>query len=207
MKNMVITIGRQYGCGGRDVGEKLAAELGIPFYDKELVEMAADKSNINAGSLKNFDEKATNSFLYSLQAGNYSLRGINAPLFYEMPINDRLFIAQSEVIKDIASKSSCVIVGRCADYVLESEPCNLVSVFIYASQEYRIKRVMDAFGIAKNKARDMVVKTEKQRRTYYDYYTSRQWGVMTNYDLCINAERTGIDGTVKLLKTYIENIA
>lgn len=206
MKNLIITIGRQYGCGGRDVGEKLAEDLGVPFYDKELVEMAADKSNINAGALKNFDEKAANSFLYSLQAGNYSLRGINAPLFYEMPINDRLFIAQSEVIKEVAAQGPCVIVGRCADYVLESVDCDLISVFIYATQDYRIKRVMEAFGIARNKAKDMVVKTEKQRRTYYDYYTSRQWGVMSNYDLCINAEKTGIDGTVELLKSYINTI-
>ncbi len=206
MKHLIITIGRQYGVGGRDVGEKLAADLGIPFYDKELVEMAAEKSNLSSATLKEHDEKATNSFLYSLQAGNYSLRGINAPLFYEMPINDKLFIAQSEVIKDVAQKGPCVIVGRCADYVLESTELDTISVFIYATLEYRIKRVMEAFNIPRNKAKDMVVKTEKQRRTYYDYYTSKQWGVMTNYDLCINAEKTGIDGMVELLKTYIENV-
>ena len=204
MKDIIITISRQFGCGGHDVGEKLAEEFGIPFYDKELVELAAEKSNIHAGALKEFDERATNSFLYSLQAGNYSLRGINAPLFYEMPINDKLFIAQSEVIKEVAAKGPAVIVGRCADYVLENTEHKYISVFIYGSLEYRIKRVMEAFNIPRNKAKDMVVKTEKQRRTYYDYYTSKQWGVITNYDLCINAEKTGIDKTVELLKKYVE---
>lgn len=200
--SLVITIGRQFGSGGRNVGEKVAEYFNIPFYDKELVEMAAQKSNLSQEALKEVDEHATNSFLYSLASGNYSLRGINAPIYYEMPINDKLFIAQAEVIKEIAKKGSCVIVGRCADYVLENENVDLLNVFIHGSVDYRAGRVMDALGLKQNKARDKVIKTDKQRRTYYDYYTSKDWGVMSNYDLCINAEAFGIEGAANLIISY-----
>jgi cytidylate kinase len=203
--SLVITIGRQFGSGGRDVGEKVAEYFGIPFYDKELVEMAAQKSNISKEALKEVDEHATNSFLYSLASGNYSMRGINAPIYYEMPINDKLFIAQAEVIKEVAKKGSCVIVGRCADYVLENENVDLLNVFIHGSIDYRSKRVMEALNITQPKARDKVVKTDKQRRTYYDYYTSKDWGVMSNYDLCVNAEKFGIDGAAELIIAYAKN--
>lgn len=198
--SLIITIGRQFGSGGRDVGEKVADALGIPFYDKELVEMAAQKSNLSKEALKEVDEHATNSFLYSLASGNYSLRGINAPIYYEMPINDKLFIAQAEVIKDIAKQGPCVIVGRCADYVLEEEEgVELLNVFVHGSVDYRSKRVMEAQDLTQAKARDKVMKTDKQRRTYYDYYTSKDWGVMSNYDMCVNAEVFGIDGTANLI--------
>lgn len=200
--SLVITIGRQFGSGGRDVGQKIAEYFNIPFYDKELVEMAAQKSNISKEALKEVDEHATNSFLYSLASGNYSLRGINAPIYYEMPINDKLFIAQSEVIKDIAKAGSCVIVGRCADYVLEDENVDLLNIFIYGSIDYRAKRVMDALELSQSKARDKVIKTDKQRRTYYEYYTSKDWGAMSNYDLCVNAETFGIDGAANIIISY-----
>lgn len=197
--SLVITIGRQFGSGGRDVGEKVAKYFDIPFYDKELVELAAQKSNLSQEALKEVDEHATSSFLYSLASGNYSMRGINAPIYYEMPINDKLFIAQAEVIKELAKKGSCVIVGRCADYVLESEDVDLLNVFIHGGVDYRAKRVMSAFDISQSKARDKVIKTDKQRRTYYDYYTSRDWGVMSNYDLCVDAEKFGIDTAAEII--------
>ena len=186
--SLIITIGRQFGSGGRDVGEKVAEYFNIPFYDKELVELAAQKSNISKEALKEVDEHATNSFLYSLASGNYSMRGINAPIYYEMPINDKLFIAQADVIKEVAKRGSCVIVGRCADYVL-----------VYGSVDYRAKRVMSALDITQAKAKDKVLKTDKQRRTYYDYYTSKNWGVMSNYDLCIDAEKFGIEETANMI--------
>lgn len=200
---LVITVGRQFGSGGRDVGEKIAKELGIPFYDKELVEMAAQKSDLSKEALKEVDERATSSFLYSLAGGNYSMRGINAPLYYELPINDKLFIAQAEVIKSVAKQGSCVIVGRCADYVLENEEnVNLLNIFVYASLDFRARRVMEALDLSQSKARDRVSKTDKQRRVYYDYYTSRDWGVMSNYDLCLNTEKIGIDNAAALVIKY-----
>lgn len=203
--SLVITIGRQFGSGGRDVGERIAEYFNIPFYDKELVEMAAQKSNISKEALKEVDEHATNSFLYSLASGNYSMRGINAPIYYEMPINDKLFIAQAEVIKEVAKKGSCVIVGRCADYVLENEDVDILNVFIFGSVDYRAKRVMEALELPQSKARDKVMKTDKQRRTYYDYYTSRDWGVMSNYDLCVNTETVGISGAANLIINHVKN--
>ena len=157
--SLIITIGRQFGSGGRDVGEKVAEYFNIPFYDKELVELAAQKSNISKEALKEVDEHATNSFLYSLASGNYSMRGINAPIYYEMPINDKLFIAQADVIKEVAKRGSCVIVGRCADYVLENENVDVLSVFVYGSVDYRAKRVMSALDITQAKAKDKVLKT------------------------------------------------
>ena len=127
------------------------------------------------------------------------MRGINAPIYYEMPINDKLFIAQADVIKEVAKRGSCVIVGRCADYVLENENVDVLSVFVYGSVDYRAKRVMLALDITQAKAKDKVLKTDKQRRTYYDYYTSKNWGVMSNYDLCIDAEKFGIEETANMI--------
>ena len=177
--SLIITIGRQFGSGGRDIGEKVAEYFNIPFYDKELVELAAQKSNISKEALKEVDEHAT--------------------IYYEMPINDKLFIAQADVIKEVAKRGSCVIVGRCADYVLENENVDVLSVFVYGSVDYRAKRVMSALDITQAKAKDKVLKTDKQRRTYYDYYTSKNWGVMSNYDLCIDAEKFGIEETANMI--------
>lgn len=203
----IITIGRQYGSAGHDIGELVAQELGFKFYDKELVEMAAKESNISQEAVKDMDERATSSLLYSLASGSYSLRGVSGPLYYEMPLNDKLFIAQSNVIRTIAAKENCVIVGRCADYALESVPdVDVLNVFVYADQSYRIKRVMDAFGINEKKAKEKVVKTDKQRKTYYTYYSNRDWGTMTNYDLCLNSQKLGIEGGAKMIIDYIRGL-
>lgn len=201
---LVITIGRQYGSGGRDIGMSIAKALDIPFYDKEIVEMAAQKGNMSKDAAKHVDEKATNSFLYSLVSGGYSSSGTS--LYYEMPINDKLFIAQADVIKDLARKSSCVIVGRCADYVLRDEKTvDLCSAFIYGGLDYRVGRVMERYPeLTRAKAKDKVVKTDKQRRTYYDYYTDGSWGVMSNYDVCVNTESFGIENSAKMLASYLQ---
>lgn len=203
--SMVITIGRRYGSGGKDVGQLIAKALDIPFYNKELVDMAANKGNISAEAVKEADEKATNSFLYSLVNGNYTMSG--APVYYEMPVNDKLFIAQSEVIKELAHKSPCVIVGRCADYVLREEKnVDVCSVFVYGSLDYRVGRVMEAYpNLSTAKARDRVVKTDKQRRTYYDYYSDGDWGIMENYDVCLNTEALGIEGAANMVIEYLKN--
>ncbi len=203
--SVVITIGRQKGSGGLDIGKKIAEKLGIPCYDKELVEMAAEKSNLSPEALKNADERATNSFLYSVANGGLSFHGLHTPTPYDMPINDKLFIAQSEVIKEMASKGDCVIVGRSADYVLqEEEKVDVLSVFIYGSLDYRIKRISNETGLSNSKARDLAVKTDKRRRTYYEYYTSNDWGVMSNYDMCLSSERLGLDEAVDVIIDYVK---
>lgn len=206
MKN-VITIGRQFGSGGHDIGKLVAEKLGYSFYDKELVEIAAKKSNISNETVNRIDEKATSSLLYSLVSGSYSIRGMNGPLYYEMPLNDKLFIAQSDVIKDVASKDNCVIVGRCADYVLsEVEDVRLLNVFIYAPQEERIKRISEIYNLSEKQAKEKTVKSDKQRKTYYSYYSNRDWGKMTNYDLCINSQKAGIEKTADMIADFVRSI-
>lgn len=206
MKN-VITIGRQYGSAGHAIGALVAEKLGYTFYDKQLVEIAAKNSNISDETVKHIDEKATSSLLYSLASGSYSLRGINGPLYYEMPLNDKLFIAQSDVIKNVAAKENSVIVGRCADYVLDDvEDINLINIFIYADMDFRIKRVMDVFEINEKQAKDKVTKTDKQRKTYYSYYSNRDWGKMSNYDICLNTSKLGIEGSADMIVNYIRGL-
>ncbi len=199
MKNTVICIGRQYGSSGYEIAKKAAEKLGVPFYDKELVELAAKKGNLHDEAVKRADEKAANSFLYSIVTGSYSMATAGGPLYYDMPINDKLFLAQSEVIKEIAKEGSAVILGRCADYVLSEEDVNLLSVYIYAGMEAKIEAIMQKDGLSRTKAKDKIVKTEKQRRAYYDYYTNREWGKMSNYDICLSSDIVGIDVSVDII--------
>jgi len=201
--SLIITIGRQFGSGGRDVGEKVAEYFNIPFYDKELVELAAQKSNISKEALKEVDEHATNSFLYSLASGNYSMRGINAPIYYEMPINDKLFIAQADVIKEVAKRGSCVIVGRCADYVLKD--CDYVkSLFFYAPRKDCIERVMQQNGGTKKDIEKKIDTIDKYRADYYKYYTGREWNDARNYDFCLDTTSLSYEKLVQVVKAYLE---
>ena len=201
-KNTVITIGRQYGSGGREIGKKLSEILGIGYYDDELIALVAKNSGMSSEALSDVDEKATNSLLYTLAMGG-SLFGGNAALAYEMPINDKLYIAQSEVIKDLAKREACVIIGRCADYVLKD--CdNVLNIFIYADLEKRTARVAQRRQITDSKAKDIIIKTDKQRANYYNYYTSRKWGRVENYDLCIDSGKLGVDKAAELIANYIK---
>ena len=197
----IVTIGRQYGSGGKEIGRRLAEELGVPFYDEKLVEAVAEATNAHPDVVKNADEKATNSFLYSLVASG-GLRGINDAVRYEMPINDKVFISQSKYIKEVAKEGGCVIVGRCADYVLDGNE-NLLRVFLYSDMESKKKRIMRLYSLNEKQAKDAIVKTEKTRKTYYNYYTDRSWGEMSSYDLCLNVGKIGIDETIEIIKDYI----
>lgn len=162
MANKIYTIGREFGSGGREVGEKLAAKLGIKLYDKELLQQAAKDSGFCEEIFENHDEKPTNSFLYSLVMDTYSVSGYSAAPFLDMPLNHKVFLAQFETIKKIAEKESCVIVGRCADYALSDNP-DCINIFIHADLDVRIKNVSRNLNITENKARDIINKTDKQR--------------------------------------------
>lgn len=197
----VITIGRQYGSGGREIGEKLAAELGIKYYDKELLERAAKESGLCQELFENHDEKPTNSFLYSLVMDTYSM-GYSSPALTEMPINHKIFLAQFNTIKNIAAEGPCVMVGRCADYALADFP-NLVSVFIHADMDVKVKRIAEKYNLSESKAKETLIKTDKRRASYYNYYSSKRWGETTGYHICVNSSVLGIDGTVQLLKNYV----
>lgn len=203
MANKIYTIGREFGSGGREVGEKLAQKLGIKLYDKELLQQAAKDSGFCEEIFENHDEKPTNSFLYSLVMDTYSVSGYSAAPFLDMPLNHKVFLAQFETIKKIAEKESCVIVGRCADYALSDNP-NCINVFIHADLDVRIKNVSRNLNITENKARDIINKTDKQRASYYNYYTSKKWGDSKSYNLSLDAGKLGTDNCVEMILKFRE---
>lgn len=203
MANKIYTIGREFGSGGREVGEKLAAKLGIKLYDKELLQQAAKDSGFCEEIFENHDEKPTNSFLYSLVMDTYSVSGYSAAPFLDMPLNHKVFLAQFETIKKIAEKESCVIVGRCADYALSDNP-DCINIFIHADLDVRIKNVSRNLNITENKARDIIHKTDKQRASYYNYYTSKKWGDSKSYNLSLDAGKLGTDNCVEMILKFRE---
>ena len=199
-KDTIITIGRQCGSGGREVGIALAKDLNIPYYDKELLKRAAKESGLCEEVFEKFDEKPTSSLLYSIVMDPYSL-GIGANGI-DMPINHKVFLAAFDTIKKIADEGPCVMIGRCADYALESYP-NVVSIFIRADMEDRIRRVATRLDLTDAKAKDLINKTDKKRASYYNYYTNKKWGEAASYELCLNSSELGVQGTAKAIEQYI----
>lgn len=197
----IITISREFGSGGREIGRILAEQLDIPFYDKELLEIASKESGICQELFVKHDESYSNSFLFSLVMGNYPVTA-DGRINPDMPLNHKLFLAQFDTIKNLAEKGPCVIVGRCADYVLKNMP-NVVNFFVSGNIIEKRARILERYDIEKNKAEDFIKKTDKRRASYYNYYTDMKWGEAKNYDLCINSSKTGIDGAVRLMKDYI----
>lgn len=197
----IITIGRQFGSGGKEIGEILAKELGIPFYDRELLTRAAKESGFCEEMIQNHDERPTNSFLYNLVMDTYSF-GYNSAAMVDMPISQKVFLAQFDAIRKIADEGPCVIVGRCADYAL-SEYDNCLNIFIHGNQKCKIERIMRKYELNDQKAKEMMIKKDKQRQSYYNYYSSKKWGRADSYDLTINSSVLGIEGSVKLIKQFI----
>lgn len=197
MKNkLVVTIGREYGSGGREIGEIVSRLLGLDFYDKELIELAAQKSGLNKELFDNADEKKS----FSLQGGVFGLRSsliddVNAGYFLS---NESLFTIQSEVIRDVAQSGGALFVGRCADYVLKEMKC-LFSVFIIADKQERIERVSSRVSISNEEAAALIDKTDKKRASYYNYFSNKRWGEPHSYDLCVNSSTFGIEGTAKMI--------
>lgn len=200
MGNLVITIGRECGSAGRLIGQKLAADLGVKCYDKELLTLAAKNSGLCEELFKTHDEKPTSSFLYSLVMDTYSL-GYNTSAYMDMPINHKIFLAQFDTIKKLAEEESCVIVGRCADYALAEYP-NMVSVFICGNEEDKIHHLMERHNVDEAKAKDIMIKTDKRRASYYNYYSSKRWGSCKSYDMCLNSSSVGYDGAVDIIKEF-----
>ena len=193
----IITVGRQYGSGGRYVARLLAEKLEIPFYDKELLTEVAKDSGICKDLLEEHDEKNTRSFLFSMMSGTQPI-GDSSSMYMDMPLNHRIFLAQFDTIRRIANEGPCVIVGRCADYVLRDQD-NVLNVFIKADREERIRRMVGYYGIDPLKAEDQLKKSDKQRAAYYNYYATGTWGDVNNYDLCIDTGALGISGAVDLI--------
>jgi hypothetical protein len=202
--NTIITIGRQFGSGGREIGEKVAAYYQIKCYDKELLSRAAKETGYCEEILQNHDERPTNSFLYNLVMDTYSF-GYNASSFVDMPISHKVFLAQFDTIKKIADEGPCVLVGRCADYAL-ADYKNCVNLFIHGKARNKIDRIMTKYDLNEAKAKEMIQKKDKQRSSYYNYYTSKKWGHADSYDLSIDSGLLGIDGTVELIIQFIDHL-
>ncbi|HIV23642.1 MAG TPA: cytidylate kinase-like family protein [Candidatus Merdiplasma excrementigallinarum] len=196
-ENMIITIGRQFGSGGHQVGRKLAKELGLKIYDKELLKLVAEESGICEKVLENYDEKPTSSLLYSIVMDVYpSMNYVGTTL------NQQIYQAQYDAIRRLGERESCVIVGRGADYILRD--CkDLTSVFVHAPLDFRVKRVAEFEHITEAKARDMVIKADKKRASFYNFQTEKKWGAVDSYNLAVDTSDLGIDGAVKLIQQYI----
>lgn len=191
-KNIIITIGRQFGCGGKNIAEVLGKKLGIPVFDNELIIKAAQESGFSAEFFERSDEKRRFFSLTSIFAGSYSSDSENF-------MSDKgLFRIQCETIRSIAEQGSAIIVGRCSDYVLR-ERGNTLSIFLTSPIEERVRRVAERMGISLEKAEETVEKQDRGREEYYNYYTFGNWGVASNYDLCIDSSKAGIEGTADII--------
>lgn len=200
--NTIITIGREFGSAGREIGYKVAKEFGIKLYDKEMLARAAKESGICEEIFESHDEKPTSSFLYSLVMDTYSM-GYSGNTYTDMPINHKVFLAQFDAIKKIADEGPCILVGRCADYALESYK-NVVSVFIHADLDARIRRIARIYNLTDAKAKDMILKTDKKRAGYYNYYTNKKWSDSKSYELCLTSSELGIDRTANAIIDYVK---
>ena len=192
MKNYVIAIAREYASGAGEIAKKLALELGIKVYDKEMISLAAKESGLAEAVVAESEQKKTNSFLYSIYMTSQVL-----------PISDQIFMTQSQIIKNLAKEESCIIIGRCAGYVLKDNP-DCIKVFIHADIDDRIERAVNQYGVNTDKPEEYLKKVDKQRASYYKYFTEKSWNDATNYDISINTSKVGIDGAVKIIKDLIK---
>ena len=195
-QNKIITISRQYGSGGRIVAKKLADALGIPFYDNELITMAAEKTGLSVECFKDAEKTSIGNLFFSLTSLTPSIDAVG------LPLNEKIFLVQSQVIKEVAAEGPCVIVGRSANYVLQDTP-NVINVFLQGDLEDRVKRAIDTYGQDAEGAEALVVKTDKRRANYYNYFTGGKWGKAENYDLILNTSRMDLDKIVEVIKTYV----
>ncbi|MCH5304237.1 MAG: cytidylate kinase-like family protein [Ruminococcus sp.] len=199
----IITIARQFGSGGRQIGEALSKRLDIKCYDRELISIAAKESGIDPEIFNSVDEKAANSLLYSLSMGLYSFSTNYSS--GQLPVNDRLYLLQHKIIKQLASQEPCIFVGRCADFVLKDRK-DVINIFIYADKDYRIKRAIEKKGVNESKAEQTITKTDKSRANYYNFYSGKKWGLTENYDLCINRTKLTDEQVVDIIVGYLEII-
>lgn len=188
MAHTVITVGREYGSGGRLIAQKAAEALGIPFFDRSIINMAAEETGLSADFIRRTEQQKTSSFLYNLYMSTQSL-----------PVNDQVFIAQSEVIRRVAAEGPCIIVGRCADYVLRNQSdVDALNLFIHAPMEERIRRVREEYKVQAPDLRLYILKQDKNRAAYYEHFTDGQWGKAQNYHLAVSSS-LGLETIVRLL--------
>ncbi len=204
LMNKIITISRQYASGGREIGRLLGEHYNIPVYDHDLISLAAKESGFTENFFEKAEDKASNSLIYSIAMGLnvFGNQGYNKEI---ISIDDKVFIAQSEIIRKVANEGPCVIIGRCADYVLRDE-VETVNIFLWGQIEARIKRAIEVYGMSHSKAEENVLKVDKKRANYYNYHSDRKWGRSDNYDISLQTDRIGIENSAKLLIGYIDNL-
>lgn len=200
---MIITIGREFGSGGKYIGERLAEELNMKLYDAELIQRVSKERNINIDLLNENDEKHKKSFWYTLAMASMSMSdSVNS--LTELPSDDQYFIEQAKVIEDIADEGNAIIIGRCSNVILKNRK-NVVNLFIYCSDEkFKIDRKVEFAGLDEKKALKLMHKKDKERAAYYNYYTNKTWGARESYDLMVDSSKFGIENTVKLIKEYVK---
>ena len=202
MGKVVITIARQYGSGGRTIGQMLSKELGIPYYDKELLKLASEESGIHEGLFAGADEKLKNSPLMRISKKIYHGQLIS-PQSDEFTSAENLFNYQAKVIKELAEEESCIIIGRCADYVLRDYD-NVLSVFIHAPEDYCIEQAKQKLSMSDKEIKRFIQKTDKERADYYKHYTGREWTDARNYDLCLDSSKLGRERCIEEIKAYMK---
>ena len=200
MEKTIITIARQYGSGGRTVGKMLAERMGIPFYDRQIIEMAAEDSGINAVLFH--DEQKPHS-LRALLKGGYQGNRLLSPESAGFTKDDNLFNYQAKIIRQLADEGSCVLIGRCADYILRDQP-DVVRVFVHAPADFCLQEAMKVNSLPERDVERLIVKTDDYRARYSKYYTGQEWKDARNYDLSLNSAKLGFDGTVEAILAYIE---
>jgi len=215
MNNCIITISREYGSGGRDVGRLLAEELGLPIFDKEIIHMATEKSGLPADFVEKRSESVPSKLLSNLKRLSVNAPNVRLPSGYNSHFvasnrnpydGDKLFHTQSNIIREIAAQGGCVIVGRCAGYILRDNS-NLLSVFIRGDFDCRAQRVIETYNIPEKNAAADVKKIDKHRAHHYSFHTDQKWGAVKNYDLVVNTSYTGISGAVSVIKAMVNTKA
>lgn len=202
-KHVVITIARQYGSGGKTIGEMLAAKLGIEYYDKDLIYLASEESGINADLFMKADEKIKNSALFRAISKVKPYKGeLITPDSDDFTSADNLFNYQAKIIKELASENSCVIIGRCADYVLRDFD-NVLSVFVHAPKDFCMKKAAEKHSMSESDLEKFIAKTDKGRADYYKYHTGREWTDARNYDLCLDSSKLGFERCVDEIIAYM----
>lgn len=202
MNKCVITIARQYGSGGRTVGEMLAKDLGIHYYDKELMKLASEDSGINEALFVKADEKVKNTLLFRVAKNAYNGELI-PPESEDFVSNDNLFNYQAKIIKQLAEEEACVIMGRCADYILKDYE-NVLSVFVHAPKDFCMEQAAKKLSMSTKEIEKYIARTDKRRADYYKYHTGREWTDARNYDLCLDSSKLGFDRCVEEIKAYMK---
>lgn len=197
-KNLIFTISREFGSGGHEIGEKLAKKLNIPFYDKEIIDKAAEETGFSKEFIQQHEQRYTSSLMFNLAMGNYSRTG-------ELPLHDQIDIVECDIIRNFAKEGSCVIVGRCADYVLKDD-FECLNVFVYSDNASKLDRLQKKYSFDAKKAEKTAKEINRSRSKHYNYFTGKVWGDRANYDIMLNSSKYGIDECVELIASAAEKV-